>query len=108
MTTESIDPTLIPWLPPSEVIAIEITKSTRLVLKIGTLEIDLDHNGRGTVKVDGQRLSVTAFRIDYRAGNLPRIELEIFPRKPGGDDAGRDRSDDHPEPVIGRTRPPGD
>lgn len=55
-------------------------EAEHLQLKVGTVEIDLNGIGRGTVKVDGNSVSCRAFSINYDASEgPPLIRLEIFP-----------------------------
>ena len=49
----------------------------RLLLKVGTLTVDVDAFGRGTVMVDGRVVACRGFRVDVRPVSLAKVELDL-------------------------------
>lgn len=57
----------------------ELKVGDRLHLEVGTLEVDLDGTGLGTVSIDGRKVKCRALSVDVKAGQVPKVIVEIIP-----------------------------
>lgn len=61
---------------PEEAIRVE---PARTLIKAGTLEVDVDATGFGSIKVDGKPLAVREMTVHVRAGEVVRADMTVLP-----------------------------